>query len=59
LAGCALGGLTGIAADRFEPASNPNHRGFFHSYTIWILTGLTVLEVLSGNKDTGYEKTEY
>jgi len=27
--GCALGALTGIAADKFEPANNPNHRGFF------------------------------
>ncbi len=51
LAGCALGGLTGIAADKFEPALNPNHRGFFHSYTIWVLAGLTVLEVLCGDKD--------
>jgi membrane-bound metal-dependent hydrolase YbcI (DUF457 family) len=51
LAGCALGALTGIAADKFEPALNPNHRGFFHSYSIWILAGLTVLEILSGKKD--------
>ena len=51
LAGCALGALTGIAADKLEPPLNPNHRGFFHSYSIWILAGLAVLEVLSGNKN--------
>ena len=51
LAGCALGALTGIAADKLEPPLNPNHRGFFHSYSIWFLAGLAVLEVLSGNKN--------
>jgi membrane-bound metal-dependent hydrolase YbcI (DUF457 family) len=25
------GGLIGLAADVFEPATTPNHRGFFHS----------------------------
>lgn len=26
-----LGGLAGIAPDIIEPATSPNHRGFFHS----------------------------
>lgn len=26
-----LGGLAGILPDIIEPATNPNHRGFFHS----------------------------
>lgn len=51
ISGGALGAISGIAADKFEPALNPNHRGFFHSYTIWFLAGLTVLHVLTSNKD--------
>jgi membrane-bound metal-dependent hydrolase YbcI (DUF457 family) len=51
IAGCSIGTITGIAADIIEPALNSNHRGFFHSYSIWILAGLAVLEILSGNKD--------
>lgn len=35
LSGCALGALTGIVTDKIEPATNPNHRGFFHSITFW------------------------
>jgi membrane-bound metal-dependent hydrolase YbcI (DUF457 family) len=49
--GCAIGAITGIAADIFEPALNSNHRGFFHSYSIWILAGLAVHEVLTCKKD--------
>jgi len=42
LAGCAIGAIGGIAADKFEPSSNPNHRGFFHSYTFWILAFVAI-----------------
>jgi membrane-bound metal-dependent hydrolase YbcI (DUF457 family) len=51
IAGFAMGAITGISADIFEPALNPNHRSFFHSYTIWILAGLMVYKVLSDNND--------
>jgi membrane-bound metal-dependent hydrolase YbcI (DUF457 family) len=40
LAGCALGAITGIAVDKFEPTLNPNHRGFLHSVACWILLGI-------------------
>jgi hypothetical protein len=30
LSACALGAITGIAFDKIEPASHPNHRGFYH-----------------------------
>jgi len=29
----ALGGGIAVLADAIEPATNPNHRGFFHSFT--------------------------
>ncbi len=51
LAGCAFGAIAGVAADKIEPALSPNHRGFFHSYTIWFLGCLAVLEFVSGNKE--------
>jgi membrane-bound metal-dependent hydrolase YbcI (DUF457 family) len=51
LTGCAVGAITGIAADKLEPATNPNHRKFFHSITFWILSGLTVCKVSSSNRE--------
>lgn len=38
LAGCSMGAIMSVAADKIEPSTNPNHRGFFHSYTYWILS---------------------
>jgi len=29
---CAAGGIVGILPDILEPATSPNHRGFFHSF---------------------------
>jgi membrane-bound metal-dependent hydrolase YbcI (DUF457 family) len=40
LAGCSLGALTGIVTDKIEPATNPNHRGFFHSITFWLVLSI-------------------
>ncbi len=51
LLGCALGTFTGIAADKFEPATHPNYRGFFHSYLFWILIGWSLLQILVGKQD--------
>ncbi len=51
VAGCTIGAITGIAADKFEPEIHPNHRGLFHSYLIWILIGWGVLQVIFGNKE--------
>jgi membrane-bound metal-dependent hydrolase YbcI (DUF457 family) len=48
LAGCALGAITGIAVDKIEPAINPNHRGFFHSITFWILLGISAYKAFMG-----------
>lgn len=53
LAGCALGALTGIVADKIEPATNPNHRGFFHSITFWfLLTVATYKTLIERNIDS-------
>jgi membrane-bound metal-dependent hydrolase YbcI (DUF457 family) len=46
LAGCALGAITGIVADKIEPATNPNHRGFFHSIAFWFLLSVTAYKTL-------------
>ena len=46
LAGCALGAITGIVTDRIEPATNPNHRGFFHSITFWFLLTVIVYKTI-------------
>jgi membrane-bound metal-dependent hydrolase YbcI (DUF457 family) len=46
LAGCALGALSGIVSDKIEPATNPNHRGFFHSITFWFLLTLATYKTL-------------
>jgi membrane-bound metal-dependent hydrolase YbcI (DUF457 family) len=53
LAGCALGGLTGIVTDKIEPAINPNHRGFFHSITFWFLLSVAAYKTLIG-RDVDY-----
>ena len=39
-----LGGFAGILPDLLEPASNPNHRSFFHSITLLAL-------LLQGNQE--------
>jgi membrane-bound metal-dependent hydrolase YbcI (DUF457 family) len=46
LAGCALGALSGIVTDKIEPATNPNHRGFFHSITFWFALSVTTYKLL-------------
>jgi membrane-bound metal-dependent hydrolase YbcI (DUF457 family) len=46
LSGCALGALTGIVTDKLEPASNPNHRGFFHSLTFWYILSVAAYKLL-------------
>ena len=46
LAGCALGALTGIVTDKIEPATNPNHRGFFHSITFWFALSVATYKLL-------------
>lgn len=48
LAGFSLGAITGIAPDKIEPAINPNHRGFFHSITFWVLLGISVYKTIKG-----------
>jgi membrane-bound metal-dependent hydrolase YbcI (DUF457 family) len=47
--GYGLGAISGIAADKLEPAFHCNHRKFFHSYAFWIITGYAVLQGLSCN----------
>jgi len=46
LSGCALGALTGIVTDKLEPASNPNHRGFFHSLAFWYILSVAAYKLL-------------
>jgi len=46
LAGCALGAITGIVTDKIEPATNPNHSGFFHSITFWFLLTVVAYKTL-------------
>jgi membrane-bound metal-dependent hydrolase YbcI (DUF457 family) len=46
LAGCALGALSGIVTDKIEPATNPNHRGFFHSITFWFALSVATYKLL-------------
>ena len=46
LAGCALGALTGIVTDKIEPATNPNHRGFFHSIIFWFVLSVAAYKTL-------------
>jgi membrane-bound metal-dependent hydrolase YbcI (DUF457 family) len=40
----AVGGMIGVVPDRLEPATNPNHRQFFHS----VLFGSAVLYCAHG-----------
>jgi len=44
--GCALGALTGIVTDKIEPTTNPNHRGFFHSFTFWFALSVAAYKIL-------------
>jgi len=53
LTGFAMGAIIGIAPDKIEPASNPNHRGFFHSYSLWCLLAFSVYRII---KDRNNEK---
>ena len=46
LAGGALGALSGIVTDKIEPATNPNHRGFFHSITFWFALSVATYKLL-------------
>jgi membrane-bound metal-dependent hydrolase YbcI (DUF457 family) len=43
-----MGAIMGVAADKLEPSTNPNHRGFFHSYTCWILSFVAIYYLCSG-----------
>ena len=42
-----IGGLAGIAPDIIEPATNPNHRGFFHS--------VAMLNILAYSQDRTWQ----
>lgn len=42
----AVGALAAMIPDVLEPATNPNHREFFHSYTLLITTLATELNIL-------------
>jgi len=39
LGSMVVGGLVGLAPDVIEPATNPNHRSFFHSAVLLFLLG--------------------
>lgn len=45
LASAIGGGVTGIAPDVVEPATNPNHREFFHSGILGLGLGKGVQEI--------------
>lgn len=49
-AGVGIGLVTGILPDRIEPATNPNHRGFFHSYFLSLLMFIGLLKTLDNNQ---------
>lgn len=42
----AVGALAAMIPDVLEPATNPNHREFFHSYVLLITTLTTELHIL-------------
>ncbi len=52
LIGTGLGAISGILPDKMEPATNPNHRGFFHSYLFWFTAGFVTLIILLGKFKT-------
>jgi membrane-bound metal-dependent hydrolase YbcI (DUF457 family) len=48
LAAIALSTVGAILPDIIEPATNPNHRSFFHSFFVLIITGFLSYYFLTG-----------
>jgi len=54
----SLGGLIAVLPDITEPATDPNHRGFFHSVTLLTILGWANYNVCqSPNLDPSVKKT--
>jgi inner membrane protein len=49
---CFLGGLAGGVPDLLEPATHPNHRGFFHS----VAAAALVAHLVSGKHTDEYSR---
>lgn len=56
LMGYGLGAITGIAADKFEPALHCHHRKFFHSFSFWTIFGYMVIHAMSGRMNNTWKK---
>ena len=46
----------GRLPDIIEPATSPNHRQFFHSYTFFVLLGVGMLKAHQWKPETEYKK---
>lgn len=56
VAATAVGGIAGITPDILEPATNPNHRKFFHSVTTLALIGFGTHRALENPELTSGER---
>ena len=52
MGGISTGALCSILADKLEPASSPNHRGFFHSITFETLLLFSIYKMLNKENDS-------
>lgn len=43
--GGMFGSISGLLPDIFEPATNPHHRGFFHSKFFVIITSIAIWKI--------------
>lgn len=51
----AVGAVAGKLPDLFEPATNPHHRQFFHSYTTMGLVGLGLFKTFEWEPEDNFE----
>ena len=54
--GAFIGAISGKLPDIIEPALNPNHRQFFHSYTVMTASIAAILKVYKWSPDKNFEK---
>jgi hypothetical protein len=49
--GGIFGSISGLLPDIFEPATNPYHRGFFHSKSVVILAAIAIWKINTSKMD--------
>ncbi|WP_404391354.1 metal-dependent hydrolase [Pseudoalteromonas phenolica] len=54
--GTVIGAISGKLPDMIEPALNPHHRQFFHSYLFMTVSAAAMFKVYKWSPDTPFEK---